>query len=122
MQREATEGLLDATRAGVKGATPALVARFLFQGIFKKCSRSINVALTDCDYSRAAGYKGASIMQVLSSDVESFTPGQRVRTSFGPGVISAISHIDSIIYVVLSDDSASLYLFHPEQVAALDEG
>jgi hypothetical protein len=61
-------------------------------------------------------------MQVISSSIESLSAGQRVETSFGPGRISAVSYIDSIVYVILSNDPASLYLFHPEQVTALDEG
>lgn len=61
-------------------------------------------------------------MSALANRVEAYHPGQRVRTSFGPGVISAISHIDSILYVTLSEHAASLYLFRPEQVEAIDHG
>lgn len=60
-------------------------------------------------------------MQMLESTVESYSPNQRVRTSFGPGIVKAISHIDSIVYVTLCDDPTSLYLFHPEQVEAAGE-
>jgi hypothetical protein len=61
-------------------------------------------------------------MPVLQSNVESYSPDQRVRTSFGLGIVKAVSHIDSIVYVTLVNDPASLYLFHPEQVEAVDEG
>lgn len=60
-------------------------------------------------------------MPVAQSNVESYSLGQRVRTSFGSGIVKAISHIDSIIYVTLANDPASLYLFHPEQVEAVGE-
>jgi hypothetical protein len=59
-------------------------------------------------------------MHTLSSSVESFSPGQKVQTDFGPGVVSAISHIDSIIYVTLSGEPTGLYLFRPEQVEPID--
>ena len=58
-------------------------------------------------------------MSALSSSVASFNLGQEVQTSFGTGVISAISHVDSILYVTLSKETAGLYIFRPEQVAAL---
>ena len=58
-------------------------------------------------------------MSALYSSIESFNTGQRVETSFGPGIISAISLIDSILYVTLSSRPASLYLFRPEQVKAI---
>ena len=48
--------------------------------------------------------------------VDSFTPGQRVLTSFGPGVVSAISHVDSIVYVAMQDRPSSLYVLRPEQI------
>lgn len=50
-----------------------------------------------------------------------FLPGERVSTSFGPGVVSAYSPIDSIVYVTLSNGKAGLYLFRPEQVEPLEE-
>ena len=59
-------------------------------------------------------------MQVLQATVESYSPNQKVRTSFGIGIVKAISHIDSIVYVTLLNDPASLYLFHPEQVEVVD--
>ena len=59
-------------------------------------------------------------MHALSSSIESFGPGQKVQTDFGPGVVAAISHIDSIIYVTLSKEPTGLYLFRPEQVELLD--
>jgi hypothetical protein len=62
-------------------------------------------------------------MPTVQSSIESFIPGQRVGTSFGQGIVKAISYIDSIIYVTLIRDTTSLYLFHPEQVEVLaDEG
>jgi hypothetical protein len=59
-------------------------------------------------------------MSALANNVEAFSLGQKVQTSFGVGTINAISHIDAILYVTLSDDAASLYIFRPEQVEALD--
>jgi hypothetical protein len=58
-------------------------------------------------------------MSALLANVEAFNLGQKVQTSFGPGIISAISRIDSIIYVTLSKKADGLYLFRPEQVEAL---
>jgi len=58
-------------------------------------------------------------MSALSSNVEAFNLGQKVQTSFGPGIISAISRVDSIIYVILSKRADGLYLFRPEQVEAV---
>ena len=71
---------------------------------------------------KAVRVGGMKVMSALANRVEAYRPGQRVQTSFGPGVISAISHIDSIIYVTLSKQTASLYLFRPEQVEAIDHG
>jgi hypothetical protein len=59
-------------------------------------------------------------MSALANSVEAFSLGQKVQTSFGVGTINAISHIDAILYVTLSRDAASLYIFRPEQVEALD--
>jgi hypothetical protein len=61
-------------------------------------------------------------MSALATSVEAFSLGQKVQTSFGCGIITAISHIDSILYVTLSKDAASLYIFRPEQVEAIDYG
>ena len=61
-------------------------------------------------------------MSALATSVEAFSLGQKVQTSFGYGTITAISHIDSILYVTLSKDAASLYIFRPEQVEAIDYG
>ena len=58
-------------------------------------------------------------MSALLASIETFNLGQKVQTSFGPGIISAISRIDSIIYVTLSKKADGLYLFRPEQVEAL---
>jgi phage tail sheath protein FI len=71
---------------------------------------------------KAAKVGGIKAMSALANGVEAYRPGQKVQTSFGPGVISAISHIDSILYVTLSKDTASLYIFRPEQVEAVDYG
>jgi hypothetical protein len=57
-------------------------------------------------------------MSALS--IEVLSPGQRVKTGFGLGVISAISRIDSIIYVALSGKPTALYLLRPEQVEPID--
>ena len=57
-------------------------------------------------------------MSALAIGVEAFSLGQKVQTSFGDGTVSAISHVDSVLYVTLSKDSASLYIFRPEQVEA----
>jgi hypothetical protein len=65
---------------------------------------------------KAGGFK----MLALSSSLEAFNLGQKVQTSFGPGIISAISRVDSIIYVILSRKADGLYLFRPEQVEALN--
>ena len=59
-------------------------------------------------------------MHTLATNVESFSPGQRVQTSFGLGIVSAVSRVDSIIYVSLSGKSGGLYLLRPEQVEAVD--
>lgn len=59
-------------------------------------------------------------MSALATGVEAFSLGQKVQTSFGVGIVSAISHIDAILYVILSKDPASLYIFRPEQVEAID--
>jgi hypothetical protein len=64
--------------------------------------------------------EGEVIMSALLSSVESFTTGQKVLTGFGPGVVSAISRIDSIIYVTLSNEPAGLYIMRPEQVEPFD--
>jgi hypothetical protein len=60
-------------------------------------------------------------MSALATGVEAFSCGQKVKTSFGPGIINGISLIDSILYVILSKDATtSLYIFRPEQVEAVD--
>jgi hypothetical protein len=64
--------------------------------------------------------EGEIRMSALLSSVESFTTGQKVLTGFGPGVVSAISRIDSIIYVTLSNEPAGLYIMRPEQVEPFD--
>ncbi|MBI3652797.1 MAG: hypothetical protein HY231_17375 [Acidobacteria bacterium] len=43
-------------------------------------------------------------------------PGQNVQTSFGPGTVSAISLVDSLVYVALARQPKALYVFKPEQV------
>ena len=59
-------------------------------------------------------------MSALLASIETFNLGQKVQTSFGPGIISAISRVDSIIYVILSKRADGLYLFRPEQVEAVN--
>jgi hypothetical protein len=51
-----------------------------------------------------------------SENIRSLRPGQNVQTSFGPGTVSAISLIDSIVYVALAQKPKTLYIFKPEQV------
>ncbi len=58
-------------------------------------------------------------MPALISNIRSFHTGQPVQTDFGPGVVSAISYVDSIIYVSLSREPSALYIFRPEQVEAI---
>lgn len=53
--------------------------------------------------------------------IDSFHTGQTVKTSFGTGVISAISYVDSIVYVAMSDERSGLYLLRPQQIRATDE-
>lgn len=53
--------------------------------------------------------------------IDSYHTGQKVSTSFGTGVISAISYVDSIVYVAMSDDRSGLYLLRPQQIRATDE-
>jgi hypothetical protein len=55
-----------------------------------------------------------------AEEINSFSPGQKVRTSFGLGVVSAFSEIDLIVYVALSNRPSGLYLFRPEQVERLE--
>lgn len=54
-----------------------------------------------------------------SARIEEFSPGQKVDTAFGPGVISAVSIIDSIVYVTLSNERSGLYVLRPEQISRL---
>jgi hypothetical protein len=56
-------------------------------------------------------------MGVLAAGVDLFELGQSVRTAFGRGVVSAVSRIDSLVYVTLTNCSG-LYVFRPEQVEA----
>jgi hypothetical protein len=55
-----------------------------------------------------------------TTSVESFSRGQQVQTSFGPGVVSAISYVDAILYITLSAAPEPLYLLRPEQVEPLE--
>lgn len=57
----------------------------------------------------------------MLESIESFHTGQKVYTNFGPGVISAISYIDSIVYVAMSDERSGLYVLRPEQIRATNE-
>lgn len=61
-----------------------------------------------------------SLLTGIPSKVESFTLGQRVQTSFGPGIVSAISCVDAILYVTLSNEPEPLYVMRPEQVQPMD--
>jgi hypothetical protein len=58
-------------------------------------------------------------MVALTSSIDSFSIGQEVLTGFGPGVISAIGYVDSIIYVTLAEEPAGLYIFRPQQVEVI---
>lgn len=60
-------------------------------------------------------------MQMPINDISSLTAGQIVFTSFGAGEVSAVSEIDSIVYVALRKDPRVLYLLRPEQVAISPE-
>ena len=51
-----------------------------------------------------------------NENIKMLIPGQSVQTSFGPGTVSAISLIDSIVYVALAKKPKTLYIFKPEQV------
>ena len=55
-------------------------------------------------------------MSSNSFAIGSFSPGQSVGTSFGPGIVSAVSYIDSIVYVALLSEPSALYLLRPEQI------
>jgi hypothetical protein len=52
-----------------------------------------------------------------NENLRTLIPGQNVETHLGPGVISAISLVDSIVYVALPKKPKALYVFKPEQVA-----
>ena len=62
----------------------------------------------------------SSVVSGMPASIEAFTQGQRVQTSFGPGVVSAISYVDAIIYVTLSDQPEPLYVLRPEQAEPVD--
>jgi hypothetical protein len=49
-----------------------------------------------------------------------FIPGQKVSTSFGPGVVSGFSEIDLIVYVALGNDRNATYVLRPEQVERME--
>jgi hypothetical protein len=51
-----------------------------------------------------------------NENIRLLMPGQSVQTSFGPGTVSAISLIDSIVYVALAQKPKTLYIFKPEQI------
>jgi len=93
------------------------------RSIFIESSPSIKVIATVFVYhssNRIVAKEGKVLMSALLSSVESFVTGQKVLTGFGPGVVSAISRIDSIIYVTLSDEPAGLYIMRPEQFKLFD--
>ncbi|MEW6127103.1 MAG: hypothetical protein AB1757_08695 [Acidobacteriota bacterium] len=52
----------------------------------------------------------------IQKNIASFVPGENVETSFGPGVVSSVNLIDSLIYVALSRKPKALYIFKPEQL------
>ncbi|HYP28483.1 MAG TPA: hypothetical protein VE262_17350 [Blastocatellia bacterium] len=58
-------------------------------------------------------------MSAVISNIHAFYTGQTVRTDFGQGIVSAVSYIDSVLYVSLSREPSALYIFRPEQVEAL---
>ncbi len=55
-----------------------------------------------------------------ADEMRTFTPGQKVSTSFGPGVVSGFSEIDLLVYVALSNERNALYVLRPEQVERLE--
>ncbi len=55
-------------------------------------------------------------MNKTLSILQSLMPGQRVETIFGTGIVSAVSLIDSLIYVALPHKPKALYIFKPEQI------
>ena len=57
-------------------------------------------------------------MSVPDSKTNLWQLGQWVKTPFGLGVVAAVSHIDSLIYVTVSD-CPGLYVFRPEHLAGL---
>jgi hypothetical protein len=56
-------------------------------------------------------------VSLKNENLGSLIPGQNVETCMGPGVVSAISLVDSIVYVALPKKPKALYVFKPEQVA-----
>lgn len=52
-----------------------------------------------------------------NDNLGSLIPGQNVETCLGPGIVSAISLVDSLVYVALPRKPKALYVFKPEQVA-----
>jgi hypothetical protein len=59
----------------------------------------------------------SNTVSTKNEEFHSFIPGQNVETCLGPGVVSAISLVDSIVYVALPKKPKALYVFKPEQVA-----
>ena len=57
-------------------------------------------------------------------NITTLAPGQCVSTSFGPGIISAVDLIDSIVYVAMATKREGLYLLRPDQIGvdALGDG
>lgn len=51
-----------------------------------------------------------------NTNVRLFKPGQNVQTNFGPGVVSSVSAVDSVVYVALEKEPKALYIFKPEQL------
>ena len=52
----------------------------------------------------------------IITNVRALRPGQNVQTNFGPGVVSSISAIDSVVYVALEKEPKALYILKPEQI------
>jgi hypothetical protein len=50
------------------------------------------------------------------TNIRAFKPGQNVQTNFGPGVVSSVSAVDSVVYVALEKEPKALYIFKPEQL------
>jgi hypothetical protein len=61
-----------------------------------------------------------SLTAESTASIESLSPGQKVYTSFGPGVVSAVSYVDSIVYVSMTNNRSGLYILRPEQIEIVE--